>query len=87
MPSKGRMRKKAQSAFFLGFRGYALTASRAGVDTPAIFAPKKGVQKCLLGSLPKPGDFGTFCPKVYCLRHRRYRSCSLFLRSSVAPSR
>ena len=42
MPSKDQMCKKAQSAFFLGFQGYTLTASRAGVDTPTIFVPLRG---------------------------------------------
>ena len=36
---------------------YALheTASNASVDTLAIFAGLSALQKCLLGSLPKPG--------------------------------
>lgn len=29
-----------------------------------IFSSPEGMKKCLLGSLPKPGDFGTKCPKV-----------------------
>ena len=36
-----------------------------------------GLQKRLLGSLPKPG-FGTFCPKVICLRHRALSLLFLF---------
>ena len=34
-------------------------------------------RKCLLGSLPKP-SFGTFCPKVICLRHRALSLLFLF---------
>ena len=36
------------------------------------------MQKRLLGSLPKPG-FGTFCPKVICLRHRALSLLFLFI--------
>lgn len=41
--------------FFAFLGDYALTASRASVATLAIFAPRRGLQKRLLGSLPKPG--------------------------------
>lgn len=37
------------------------------MDTCYFCAPR-GPQKCLLGRLPKPANFGTKCPKVDCLR-------------------
>ena len=42
-----------------------------------LFLHPCGLQKHLLGSLPKPG-FGTFCPKVICLRHRSLSLLFLF---------
>ena len=46
-----------------------------------------GPAKMLVGEPPQTRHLGTFCPKVDCLRHRSYRSCSLFLRWSASPSR
>ena len=60
----------------MGFPGYALTASRASVATLAIFAILRAA-KTLVGEPPKPG-FGTFCPKVICLRHRALSLLFLF---------
>ena len=60
----------------MGVPGDALTASRASVATLAIFAILRAAKR-LLGSLPKPG-FGTFYPKVICLRHRALSLLFLF---------
>lgn len=48
--------------------------------------------KLLVGaSRPKPCDFGPTWPEVgaphLLLRHRRYRSCSLFFCASVSPNK
>ena len=40
------------------FPGERVMASKASVDTLAIFARPKAPRKCLLGSLPKPGTLG-----------------------------
>lgn len=56
------------------------------------FCARRGRQKCLLGSLPKPGTSGHFVPKSaaqapYICVTVAYRSCSLFFCPSVRPSR
>ncbi len=45
------------------FGALHVLASNASVATLTIFAWPGALQKCLLGSLPKPG-LGTSCPKV-----------------------
>ena len=63
--------------FFVGFPGDALTASRASVATLAIFASRRAA-KTLVGEPPQTRYFGTFCPKVICLRHRALSLLFLF---------
>ena len=58
------MRKRNTYLRFLRcFGGSALTASKASVDTLAIFTKPKAPRKCLLESLPKPGTLGQNVPK------------------------
>ena len=53
MPEKRRERKKRRCLrFFMGFPGYALTASRASVATLAIFASRRAA-KTLVGEPPQ----------------------------------
>ena len=66
--------------FSVEFPGNALTASRASVATLAIFAFRRAA-KTLVGEPPQTRLFGTSCPKVCCLRHRRL---SLLFLSALA---
>ena len=86
-PEKRRERKKRRCLrFFVGFPGYALTASRASVATLAIFASRRAA-KVLVGEPPQTRHFGTKCPKVIVCVTVAYRSCSFLRWPSVTPSR
>ena len=54
---------------FFTFLGVRTNGKQGKCGHTCYFCIPVGLQKRLLGSLPKPG-FGTSCPKVDCLRHR-----------------
>ena len=64
------------SVFYAVF-GLARNGKQGKCGHTCYFCGPRGPQKRLLGSLPKPG-FGTFCPKVICLRHRALSLLFLF---------
>ena len=59
----GSVRKSAASVFRAMYGGAHETASNSGVATLRNFCWAAGPQKCLLGSLPKPGSLGQNVPK------------------------
>ena len=63
--------------FFRGVSGVRTNGKQGKCSHTCYFCSPRGTQKRLLGSLPKPG-FGTFCPKVICLRHRSLSLLFLF---------
>ena len=64
--------------FFRGISGGRTNGKQGKCSHTCYFCIPAGLQKRLLGSLPKPG-FGTFCPKVICLRHRALSLLFLFV--------
>ena len=68
---------KTRTPFFCAIFGVARNGKQGECIDTRYFCAPRGLQKCLLGSLPKPG-FGTFCPKVICLRHRALSLLFLF---------
>ena len=61
-------------------------ASRASVATLAIFAAREGRKNACWGASPNPA-LGQVVPRLIVCVTVAYRSCSLFLRWSVTPSR
>ena len=58
------MRKKSVCLrFFAPFSGVAQNGKQGKCGHTCHFRRDEALRKCLLGSLPKPGTFGTKCPK------------------------
>lgn len=69
---------KERDLRFCTFCGVRTNGKQGKCGHTCYFCVPRGPQKRLLGSLPKPG-FGTSCPKVNCLRHRRLSLLFLIL--------
>ena len=87
------MRKKSvYLRFFMPCCGDARFGKQGECIDTRYFCAPRGLQKCLLGSLPKPGrlrDKVSRSGGAWRLLSAacRYRSCALFSRPPVTPSR
>ena len=63
--------------FFRGISGGRTNGKQGKCSHTCYFCIPAGCKNTCWGSLPKPG-FGTFCPKVICLRHRALSLLFLF---------
>ena len=64
MPKKRRKCEKTLPPFFREFSGGRTNGKQGKCSHTCYFCVPAGCKKRLLGSLPKPGDFGTSCPEV-----------------------